>query len=217
MRCARGPAPARPDVALQVARELWIARGLAARSFRMASQLSLIVRWPHLFRSVRAYTHKQWREDAEIGLIVAVGIGVISTIPIGLLGLGNLWRLLRGQALELPWLDYGAVIAVVWGSYLVAGQLGAAAYFLLRPAQRWVLGWMAIGAALAVAIYGTIGYTLAIFYDPVGRLILQHSSRAEAWDLARSGTCFFAVGGALFGAYHVWRVRTGRAARDAAA
>lgn len=165
---------------------------------------------------MNSYSRRQWREDAQIGLLMALGIGAISALPLGFLALANLWRASQGQPLELPWREYLALVAAVWASYLVAGQLGAVAYFMLRPARRWVLGWAATGAALAVSIYGTVGYMLAIFYEPVGRIILEDSTRAEAWEVARFGTRFFAAAGALFGVYHAWRIRTGRAARDAA-
>ena len=160
------------------------------------------------------YTLAQWRADAKVGLLMAVGIGAISALPFTLLALLNLWRWASDRPLEMPWSDYSAVVAVVWASYLLAGQLGAAAYFLLRPTHRWILGWIATGAALAMSIYGTVGFMLAAFHQPVGRIFLEDTTPAEAWVLARLGTALFGVLGALFGAYHAWRVRTGRAAAD---
>jgi hypothetical protein len=162
------------------------------------------------------YSTSQYRKDARFGLLMALGIAVISALPLAAIGLLNLWRMLGREPLEMPWSTYGAVLLVVWASYLIAGQLGAAAYFLLRPLHRFAVGWMLTGAAEAVAIYGTVGYMLAIFYEPVGRTFLTHASEGEAWKQARFGIIFFGVLGALFGAYHAWRVRTGRNARDEA-
>ena len=139
------------------------------------------------------YSLAQYRRDAGTGLGMAVAFCAYTALPLGILGLVNLWHMLGRQALETPWATYGAVVAVVWSSYLIAGQLGAGAYFLLRPLRKWTVGWVLTDAALATAIYGTIGYMLAIFYEPVGRQFLEHSTRAEAWRLAHSGTWFFTV------------------------
>jgi hypothetical protein len=148
---------------------------------------------------------------------MAVAFCAYTALLFGILGLVNLLEMLGRKPLETPWATYGAVVAVVWSSYLIAGQLGAGAYYLLRPLQKWTVGWMLTGAAMATAIYGTIGYMFAIFYEPVGRQFLEHSTRAEAWHLAHFGTPVFAGVGALFGAYHAWRVLTGRLAQDEAA
>lgn len=166
--------------------------------------------------NMKSYTTAQYRKDAQFGLLMALGIAAISALPLAAIGVLNLWRMLESQTLEMPWSTYGAVVLAVWGSYIVAGQVGAAAYFLLRPLQRFAVGWILTGAAEAIAIYGTIGYMLAVFYEPVGRTFMKGTSEIEAWKQARFGVVCFGVLGAAFGAYHAWRVRTGRDARDEA-
>lgn len=162
---------------------------------------------------MKHYSWTQYRRDAGFGFAMAVAFCAYTALPLGILGLVNLWETLGRKTLEVPWSTYGAAVAVVWSSYLIAGQLGAGAYFLTRPLHKWTLGWMITGAAMSTTIYGTIGYMLAIFYEPVGRHFLEHSTRADAWRLARSGAPLFAGLGALFGAYHSSR-RAGRDTSD---
>ena len=165
---------------------------------------------------MKDYSWAQYRRDAGTGFRAAVAFCAYTALILGLFGLVNLLEMVGRMPLQTPWTTYGAVVAVVWSSYLIAGQLGAGAYFLFRPLRKWTVGWMLTGAAIATAAYGTMGYMLAIFYEPVGRAFLEHSTRAEVWHLAHSIPPMFAGIGALFGGYHASRARE-RVPRDEAA
>src|SRR5689334_18292362 len=108
---------------------------------------------------------------------MAVGLSFIAALPLGLLGVANLIDVARQRPLEVPWLTYAAALIVVPVSYAAAAITGGTAAFLLRPIRRHVLGWMVTGAVVAAAIYGSVGLALVVFYNPVGALFLEHSTR----------------------------------------
>ena len=156
------------------------------------------------------YSPKQYREDLATALYMAVGLSFIAAIPLALLGFANLVDLVRQRPLEVPWLTYLAVLLVVPASYAAAAITGGSAAFLLRPLRSHVLGWMFTGAVVAAAIYGSVGLALVAFYNPVGALFLEHSTRQEALEMIPFMLVFLAPVGAVVGAYMCWRKRQGR-------
>ena len=149
------------------------------------------------------YTREQLREDQLAGLFMAAAFTMLAGIGFGLAVMANFVQMMRGHSLEVPWSTLGAVALVVVGSYVVAGQLGAFAFFLLRPLRPSLLGWMLTGFWIAFLAYGSVGVALAAFYDPVGRVFLDDSTAAEAWELVRL-TPWLGAFGALAGAWHWW-------------
>ena len=99
---------------------------------------------------------------------------------------------------------------VIPGSYFAAALTGGTAAFLLRPVRRWLVGWGVTGAIVAACIYGSVGVALAVFYHPVGAVILENATRAEAWSLIPPMLGFLSPVGALVGFYMGWRDRRGR-------
>src|SRR5438132_4204689 len=122
------------------------------------------------------YSGKQYREDLTIAMFMALGLTFVAAVPLGILGVVNLVELVRRRPLQVPWLSYLAVLVVVPACYGAAAITGSAAVFLLRPVRRYMLGWIVTGAVVAGAIYGSVGLALAIFYNPVGALFLEHST-----------------------------------------
>jgi len=157
---------------------------------------------------VTSYTRERLVQDLVMGALMALGLTLVAALPLAFLGLRNLLQALRGR-LEMPWPTYGELWLVIPGSYLVAGLVGAGAVFLLRPVRRGVIGWVLTGMLVAIIAYDTIGLALAVFYDPVGAIILDHSSQADAWALIPFMTACVAVLGAATGAYCWWRARSG--------
>ena len=138
-----------------------------------------------------------------MGFAVAVGFMAIAAVPLGILAIVEAVQALRGRPLEMPSSALGTTVLVVWGSYLVAGQGAALAFYLLRPLRRWFLGWIATGFLIAVIAYGVIGIALALFFDPVGRLFLEHSTAEEAWKLVHF-TPWLGLVGVAAGAWQWW-------------
>jgi hypothetical protein len=141
---------------------------------------------------------------------MALGLTFIAAIPLGILGVVNLVDLVRHRPLELPWSTYAAVLVVVPASYLTAAITGGTAAFVLRPIRRHMLGWMVTGAVVAAAIYGSVNLALAVFYNPVGALLLEHSTKEEVWDSILPFLAIVTPIGALVGAYMCWRDRQGK-------
>jgi hypothetical protein len=146
------------------------------------------------------------RADLVAGIFMAGLFSCVAAIPFGLVALANLVRLIHKQSPELPWRTLGAMALVVLASYTVASQVGALAFFVLRPLRRSVLGWMATGFVLATIAYGTIGLALAVFYDPVGREFLTNSTEAEAWQMVRFAPVLGLVG-LVAGVWLWWKAR----------
>jgi hypothetical protein len=157
-----------------------------------------------------SYSSRQYRDDLAIGLLMALGLTLIAAIPLAIAGVLNLAALLRHRPLEVPWLAYLAMWVVVPGSYFVAALVGATAAFLLRPLRNSLLGWTLTGAVLAAIIYGSVGLALAIFFNPVGAIVLEHSTREEAWESIPGFVAILSPVGALVGTYIGWRDRRGK-------
>jgi hypothetical protein len=160
------------------------------------------------------YTASQLRADLTKGWIMALVFSCFAAIPFALMVFRNTVEILRHQDPELPWRTLGAMVLVVSMSYVVASQVGALAFFVLRPLRRSVLGWMATGFAIAVVAYGTVGLAMAIFYDPVGRLFLRDSTPQEAWAMVKF-TPFLGIVGALAAAWQWRKARSRRATPSA--
>jgi hypothetical protein len=137
---------------------------------------------------------------------MAIGLMAITLIPFGFVTVSNVINAMRGRALELPWASLGVTVLVVWGSYLLASQIGAFAYFLFRPLRPRLFGWLVTGYVLAVVAYGTIAIALALFFDPVGQIFLEDSTRAEAWAMVRV-TPWLGIVGAAGGMWQWWKGR----------
>ena len=135
---------------------------------------------------------------------MAAGLTALASLGFGLAALGNLVQMARGRSLEVPWATLGAAALVMTGSYVVAGQIGALAFFLLRPMRRSVVGWMLTGFWIAFAAYGTVGVALAVFHEPVGALFLEDSSQLEVWQLVR-WTPWMGGIGVIGGAWQWWK------------
>jgi hypothetical protein len=157
-----------------------------------------------------SYSAKQYREDLIMALSMALGLTFIAAIPLGLLGIVNIVDVARNRPLELPWVTYLAVLFVVPLSYVLAAITGGTAAFVLRPLRRHVLGWMVTGAIVAALIYGSVGLALAVFYNPVGAVLLEHSTKQEVWALIPPIMAILSPVGALVGVYMWWRARQGR-------
>jgi len=163
-----------------------------------------------LLRPPVSYSAARYREDVVKAVLAALGLTLIAAIPLGLLGVANLVDLFRHQPLEVPWMTYFASLLIVPASYFLAAIVAGTAVFLLRPLRGHVLGWMVTGAVLAAIIYGSVALALAAFWNPVGALFLEHSTKAEAWALISSMIAILSPVGAIVGAYMWWRDRQGK-------
>jgi len=153
------------------------------------------------------YSLKNYFADLATGMFMAAGLAVIAAIPLGILGVVNLFKFLTHSTLELPWLTYGLTILVVPGSYFAAALIGGTAAFVLRPIRRFLPGAMITGAIVSAAVYATVGFSLAIFYEPVGAYFFEHSSRQETWAMIPDILPFVSPIGAFVGLYVWWRSR----------
>jgi hypothetical protein len=170
------------------------------------------MRWRATARLRPSMSHSasRYREDLVMALFAALGLTFIAAIPLGLLGIVNLVDLFKRRPLEVPWMTYFAVLLVVPASYFVAAIFAGTAAFLLRPLRSHVLGWMVTGATLAAIIYGSVGLALAVFWNPVGALFLEHSTKAEAWALIPPMMAILSPVGAIVGVYMWSRDRQGK-------
>lgn len=148
----------------------------------------------------KPYSRQQLIEDHLAGLFMAVGLMAMAMIGFGLLFLMNLIQMFHGHDLVAAWSAFAITVGVVFGVYLVAGQVGAFAFFLLRPLRNNVFGWMLTGFALAMAAYGTMGLAIAVFFDPVGKVLDMDGTAEEAWELVRFTPWlgFFGMAGGAF-------------------
>lgn len=152
-------------------------------------------------------TPSTYRECARFAFYAAVVLCAISALPFAALAFLDLVALVRRVRPEMPWPELGATVAVVWGAYIVAGQGAAAAFFVLRGTRRWLIGWVVTGYAIAAIIYGTVGLAGAVFWDPVGKELLEEGTRAEAWASIPSVTAVLGCVGAIAGLVMWWRQR----------
>jgi hypothetical protein len=153
------------------------------------------------------YSLKNYLTDLATGMFMAAGLAVIAAIPLGILGVVNLFKFITHSTLEVPWSTYGLTILVVPGSYLVAAMIGGTAAFVLRPIRRFLPGAMITGAIVSSAVYATVGISLAVFYEPVGAYFLEGSSRQETWAMIPELLPFVLPIGAFIGLYIWWRNR----------
>ena len=151
----------------------------------------------------KAYSRQQLIEDHAGGLFMAVGLMALAMLGFGLLFLMNVIQMLRGHDLQVAWSAFAITVAVVFGSYLVAGQIGAFAFFVLRPLRSNIFGWMLTGFAFAIAAYGTIGVAIAAFFDPVGKVLDMDGTAEEAWETVRY-TPWLGFLGMAAGAWYWW-------------
>jgi hypothetical protein len=159
---------------------------------------------------MQAYSAEQLRSDLATAFLMAVGISMIAAIAFAIGGVVNVLDLIRGKSVSTPWRTYLLSIIVVLLSYCVAAAAAGLLAFILRPARRSIVGWAVTGAAISAAIYGSVGVTIAVFFDPVGAFFLEHTTREEAWSSIPGFLEIMAPVGAVVGVYWWWRDRHGR-------
>jgi len=100
-------------------------------------------------------------------------------------------------------LGMGAVAIV---GYVMAGLIGGAAIWALRPIRRWLVGWLLNGVVVACVAYGSIGLLGAILYQGTGINLFDYASPAEAWrDLPGMIIGIGLTVGIPGGAYFWWK------------
>jgi hypothetical protein len=73
------------------------------------------------------------REDLRMGNVMAVLFTAMAALPLAGVGVLNLLTGAAGDPLVVPWSAYGMFWLVIPGSYVVAGNVSALAFWALRP------------------------------------------------------------------------------------
>jgi hypothetical protein len=100
------------------------------------------------------------------------------------------------------------MLPLVFAAYFLAGVLGGAALWALRPLRRWVVGWVATGILIAGAAYGSMGLIAAVAYVYGGINMMDYTSPAEAWDGLGTVTAIASLGAGIpCGLWYWWKER----------
>lgn len=101
-------------------------------------------------------------------------------------------------------IDVLVMLPLVFAAYFMAGVLGGAAMWALRPLRRWVVGWVATGVIIAGAAYGSLGLIAAVAYVYGGINMMDYTTPADAWSSLLPSTAMASIGAGIPGGLWYW-------------
>lgn len=100
--------------------------------------------------------------------------------------------------------DVLVMLPLVFAAYLLAGVLGGAALWALRPLRRWLVGWVATGVVVAGAAYGSMRLIAAVAYVYGGINMMDYTTPADAWSSLLPVTAMASMGAGIPGGLWYW-------------